>query len=60
MVARMRVGIGSAQPGEAVGHVLGRFSPAEKVALGETLDRALAAIDCAQTQGLPAAMNAFN
>lgn len=59
-VARLRVGIGPAQQGEAVGHVLGRFSAAEKTALEEALDRALAAIDCAQTNGLPAAMNAFN
>ncbi len=59
-VARLRVGIGAAEPGEAVGHVLGRFSPEEKTALPETLDRALAAIDCAQTKGLPAAMNAYN
>lgn len=59
-VARLRVGIGAAQPGQAVGHVLGRFSAAEQAALDETLDRALAAIDLAQTNGLPAAMNAFN
>lgn len=59
-VARLRVGIGAAEPGEAVGHVLGRFSAGEKAALSETLDRALAAIDCAQANGLPAAMNAFN
>lgn len=59
-VARLRVGIGSAQPGEAVGHVLGRFRAEEKTTLTETLDRALEAIDCAQTKGLPAAMNTYN
>ncbi len=59
-VARLRVGIGSAQPGEAVGHVLGRFRSDEKTALADALDRALSTIDCAQTNGLPAAMNTFN
>lgn len=59
-VARLRVGIGGAEPGEATGHVLGRFRADEKAAVDEALDRALAAIDCAQTQGLPAAMNTFN
>lgn len=59
-VPRLRVGIGAAEPGEATGHVLGRFRTEEKAPLAEALDRALAAIDCAQTKGLPAAMNAFN
>lgn len=59
-IARLRVGIGSAQPGEAVDHVLGRFRPGEKRALAETLDRSLAALDTAQTKGLSAAMNTFN
>jgi PTH1 family peptidyl-tRNA hydrolase len=59
-VARLRVGIGAAEPGAAVGHVLGRFRPEEKPVLAETIDRAIAAIDRAQTDGLAAAMNAFN
>jgi peptidyl-tRNA hydrolase, PTH1 family len=59
-VARLRVGIGPAGPGEAVGHVLGRFSPEEKPVLDAAIDRAIAAIDCAQTRGLQEAMNAFN
>ena len=59
-VPRLRVGIGGAQPGEAVGHVLGRFRPDEQTLLQETLDRTLAAVECAQTQGFSAAMNAFN
>jgi peptidyl-tRNA hydrolase, PTH1 family len=59
-VARLRIGIGAASPGEAVGHVLGRFAPAERDALAESLARAAEAIRCAQEKGLPAAMNAFN
>jgi PTH1 family peptidyl-tRNA hydrolase len=59
-VARLRLGIGSAAPGQAVGHVLGRFALEEKSELEQSLDRAVAAIDCAQISGLASAMNAFN
>jgi PTH1 family peptidyl-tRNA hydrolase len=59
-VARLRAGIGAAQPGEAVGHVLGSFTEEERPLLAETIDRSVAAIECAQANGLPAAMNAFN
>ena len=59
-IARLRLGIGSAEPGQAVGHVLGRFALEEKPALAQSLERALAAIDCAQTRGIEAARNAFN
>lgn len=58
-VARLRIGIGAA-PGEATGHVLGRFALEERDAVAQSLDRALAAIDCVQTHGLEAAMNSFN
>jgi PTH1 family peptidyl-tRNA hydrolase len=59
-VARLRVGIGGADPGASVGHVLGRFREDERPALNETLERALDAIQCAQSEGLPTAMNRFN
>jgi len=59
-VPRLRVGIGSASPGDAVGHVLGKFSPAEQPAVEDTLTRAVSAIECAQSRGLEAAMNAYN
>jgi PTH1 family peptidyl-tRNA hydrolase len=59
-VPRLRVGIGAAEPGAAVGHVLGRFAPKEKEALSESLDRAIAAIECAQKLDFGAAMNAYN
>jgi len=59
-VPRLRVGIGSAQPGASVSHVLGRFQDEERPVLNEVLDRALGAIQCAQTEGLPTAMNRFN
>jgi PTH1 family peptidyl-tRNA hydrolase len=59
-VARLRVGIGAAQSQDPVDHVLGRFRPEEKTLLTETLDRAVDGIECAQSMGISAAMNAFN
>lgn len=59
-IPRLRVGIGSAEPGEAVGHVLGKFSPAERPVIEESIDRALEAIAFAQNRGLQAAMNTYN
>jgi PTH1 family peptidyl-tRNA hydrolase len=60
VVPRLRIGIGGAEPGGAVGHVLGRFSPDEKPVLEQSLDRAEAALAVAMERGLPAAMNAYN
>ena len=57
-IPRLRVGIGAA-PGEATGHVLGRFALEEKAALEQSLDRALEAIDCVREKGLEAAMNTY-
>jgi len=57
--ARLRIGIGSASGG-TVEHVLGRFALDEREPLEQSLTRAVEAIDCAQSRGLAAAMNAFN
>ncbi|MDB6153007.1 MAG: peptidyl-tRNA hydrolase [Chthoniobacteraceae bacterium] len=59
-VPRLRFGIGAANAGEAVGHVLGRFAPEEKEAVKESIDRAVAAIEFAQAHSFDAAMNAYN
>ena len=59
-VPRLRIGIGEAEPGEAIEHVLGRFGLDEKPALEQSLDRAEAAIACAMERGLQAAMNSYN
>ena len=59
-VARLRIGIGAASPGEAVGHVLGRFALEEKAALEQSLTRAVEAIGSAQKHGLATAMNTYN
>ncbi|HYR57194.1 MAG TPA: aminoacyl-tRNA hydrolase [Chthoniobacteraceae bacterium] len=58
-IPRLRIGIGSAE-GDAVDHVLGRFALEEREPLAQSLDRAVDAIDCAQTRGLEAAMNTYN
>jgi PTH1 family peptidyl-tRNA hydrolase len=60
-IPRLRIGIGDkAQPDGAVGHVLGRFAPAEREALEDSLIHATQAICCAREHGFAAAMNAFN
>ena len=59
-VPRLRIGIGGAEPGGAVEHVLGRFSLEERPVLEQSLDRAEAAVACVLDRGLEAAMNAFN
>ncbi len=59
-VPRIRMGIGDAAPGDATGHVLGRFSPAEQPALEEALDRTVEAVQFAQSQGFSASMNRYN
>jgi PTH1 family peptidyl-tRNA hydrolase len=58
-VPRLRIGIGSAER-STVDHVLGRFALAERESLAQSLDRALEAIDFAQSRGLEAAMNTYN
>ena len=60
VIPRLRVGIGTAEPGEAVGHVLGRFNIEEQPALEQSLDRAEAAIACVRERGMQVAMNSFN
>ncbi|MEO6785167.1 MAG: aminoacyl-tRNA hydrolase [Chthoniobacteraceae bacterium] len=59
-VPRLRIGIGSADPGAAVGHVLGRFAVDERPLVGQSLDRAAEAVRFAQENDLPSAMNRFN
>ena len=63
---RLRIGIGAPalNPVErkqrTVGHVLGRFSPAEQPALDEVLDEVLAGIDLIQRLGFERAGNRLN
>ena len=59
-VPRLRVGIGSSEPGAATGHVLGRFAVDERPLVEQSLDRAVEAVRFAQENDLPSAMNKFN
>ncbi len=57
---RLKIGIGSSQPGNMVGHVLGKFSPDERPALENTLATALEAVQLARSQGIAAAANRYH
>jgi peptidyl-tRNA hydrolase, PTH1 family len=58
---RLRLGIGSKAPGrDAVSHVLGGFTPAERSVMGEVLDLSVGAIAIAIQQGVEKSMNLYN
>ena len=59
-IPRLRIGIGSAEPGAATDHVLGKIALEEQPLLEQALDRATEAIQHAQSHDLAAAMNHFN
>jgi len=59
-IPRLRIGIGAADGGALVQHVLGKFLPGERPLLSEALDRAVQAVDSLQCDGIPATMNQFN
>ncbi len=59
-VARLRIGIGQSQPGEATNHVLSEFAPEESDAVNELIQRAAdAALSWAEL-GAAVAMNRYN
>ena len=57
---RLKIGIGSSQPGNMTGHVLGKFSPDERPLLENTLATALEAVQLARSQGIAAAANRYH
>ncbi|MES2709879.1 MAG: aminoacyl-tRNA hydrolase [Verrucomicrobiota bacterium] len=57
---RLRFGVGAAEEKSLVGHVLGRFDPAEADVLHKSLEKAAEAAIFATLRGLEAAMNQFN
>ncbi|MEI8037910.1 MAG: aminoacyl-tRNA hydrolase [Verrucomicrobiota bacterium] len=57
---RLKIGIGGSLPGDMTGHVLGKFSPAERPLLENTLAMALEAVQLARSQGLAAAANRYH
>jgi PTH1 family peptidyl-tRNA hydrolase len=54
---RLKIGIGGSDPGEMVGHVLGKFSPDERPILENTLATAYQAVQLAHSQGIAVAAN---
>lgn len=57
---RLKIGIGSSEPGNMVGHVLGKFSQDERPLLENTLATALEAVQLARSQGVAAAANRYH
>jgi len=57
---RLKIGIGSSEPGNLTGHVLGKFSPAERPLVENTLATALEAVQLARSQGIAAAANRYH
>jgi len=58
--ARLRLGIGTPGPGEAVDYVLGRFKPGERLPIEEAIARAAQAVLLWVKDGPAAAMNFAN
>ncbi len=57
---RLRIGIGSSQPGGLTGHVLGRFGEDERETLENALATAEQAVQLALARGVAAAANRYN
>ncbi len=57
---RLKIGIGGSQPGEMIGHVLGKFSPDERPVLENVLATALEAVQLARSQGIAIAANRYH
>ena len=59
-IARLRIGIGQAAPGEATPHVLSEFGPEEQPQVDELIGRAADAALAWATEGAATAMNRYN
>lgn len=57
---RLKVGIGSAEPGEAVDHVLGRFRPDELPQVLRAIELAAQGVEWVLTEGVERAMSRIN
>jgi PTH1 family peptidyl-tRNA hydrolase len=57
---RLKIGIGGSQPGNMVGHVLGKFSPDERPLVENTLATALEAVQLARSKGIATAANQYH
>ena len=58
---RLRIGVGGGEPGrDLAGHVLGRFSPDERQAILDAVNRAADAVEVFVSEGIDTVMNRFN
>lgn len=58
--ARLRIGVGSPEEGEAVDHVLGKFRPSERSIMEEALAHAVQGVVLWAREGIEACMNQYN
>jgi len=58
--ARLRIGVDAPESEDAVGHVLGRFKPSERVVMDEAVQLAAQAVGVWVQQGTEACMNLYN
>jgi PTH1 family peptidyl-tRNA hydrolase len=58
--ARLRIGVGTADPGRLVDHVLGKFQKNEMESVDKAVTRACNAVESTRRDGIPATMNIFN
>lgn len=57
---RLRIGVGGADKGEMVDHVLGRFKPGERPVIEQTMLTAMQAVAVWASRGVEECMNRFN
>jgi PTH1 family peptidyl-tRNA hydrolase len=58
--ARLRIGVGSPEEGQAVEHVLGRFGPGDRPIMIDAITRASQAADVWIAEGIDSCMNRYN
>jgi len=58
--ARLRIGVGAAEPGELIDHVLSRFQQAERPVIKEAAERAAQAVMVWAERGADECMNLYN
>jgi PTH1 family peptidyl-tRNA hydrolase len=58
--SRLRIGVGAADKGEMVDHVLGRFRPGEKPVIEDAILTAMQAVGVWVNQGVEVCMNRYN
>ena len=58
--ARLRIGVGAPQEGEATDHVLGRFRPGERDVIEDAIHLAAQAVGVWLRQGVETCMNQYN